>query len=287
VRFSFFRSDIEQFSHPMRPDGSYDEVYHLASPASPSWYMREPARTISANILGAFRLSKLLKPDGLFCFTSTSEVYGDPLVSPQPESYRGSVDCTGPRAAYDESKRCTEAFLFELHRVHGTRVRVARLFNVFGPRTRPDDGRAVSNFVAQALSGKPITVYGNGAQSRSWGYIDDIIDGLERFFWSQNRDFIGPLNIGNDREISVIEVARYVCSLVPGLTIEHQDPVPQDPTNRRPDLTLANRILPGWSCEVAYEEGIQRTMSWMRNLVAEQGLSRPPEPDRKVRAGGS
>jgi nucleoside-diphosphate-sugar epimerase len=284
ARFGFFECDIESFRHRSRPDGFYDEVYHLASPASPCRYMREPARTISANVSGAFRLSKLVKADGLFCFTSTSEVYGDPLVSPQPESYRGFVDCTGPRAAYDESKRCTEAFLFEMHRVHGLRVRVARLFNVFGPRTRPDDGRAISNFIAQALSNRRLTVYGDGKQSRSWGYVDDIVDGLARFFWLQNESFVGPLNIGNDREISVIEVARFMQTLFPSLLIEHHPPVPQDPTNRRPDLTLANEILPGWSCQVPYEEGIRSTISWMSALLKADSLAEAPAPDRQVRA---
>src|SRR3984893_18151090 len=137
--------------------------------------MREPVRTIKANIGGALNLLELLKPKGRISFASTSEVYGDPLVSPQPESYRGSVDCTGPRSSYDESKRCTEALLFESQRVHGLDVRVVRLFNVYGPRTRSDDGRAVSNFIGQALTGGVLTVHGDGLQTRSWGYVDDII----------------------------------------------------------------------------------------------------------------
>jgi nucleoside-diphosphate-sugar epimerase len=242
----------------------YDEIYHLASPASPPWYMKEPLRTVSANVLGTLRLLKALKPNGLICFTSTSEVYGDPLVSPQPESYRGSVDCTGPRSSYDESKRCCEAILFESHRVYGTRVKVVRLFNVFGPRTRADDGRAVSNFVVQALRGDPITVYGDGSQSRSWGYVDDIVHALERYFWLDGSADPGPVNIGSDREIAVIDVARFVQKQFPGTDIRHLPPVPQDPTNRRPDLTKANRIIPGWSCKTAYEDGVIRTIEWFR-----------------------
>lgn len=244
-------------------DGLYDEIYHLASPASPNWYMAEPIRTVSANVGGAMRLLDALAPDGLLCFTSTSEVYGDPLVSPQPESYRGSVDCTGPRAAYDEGKRCAEALLLQAHAVHGVRVKVARLFNVFGPRTRPDDGRAVSNFITQGLRGEPLTIYGDGSNSRSWGYVDDIVDGLERYFWRDGTAFAGPLNIGNDREIAVIDVARYVIAQhFPALDVVHLPPALQDPTNRRPDLALANRILPGWRCAVSYEEGVDRTVDW-------------------------
>jgi nucleoside-diphosphate-sugar epimerase len=258
TRLRIMEVDVEQLSDV----GQFDEIYHLASPASPPLYMKEPLRTIKANVLGALRLLEVLRPGGLIAFTSTSEVYGDPLVTPQPESYRGSVDCTGPRSSYDESKRCVEAILFEARRVHGTRIKVVRLFNVFGPRTRPDDGRAVSNFISQALGGEPITIYGDGSQTRSWGYIDDIVESLARYFWLQRSEYPGPLNLGNDREVPVIEVARYVQSRFPGSTIIHLPPVPQDPTNRRPDLTIARRELPGWSCQVSYEEGVDRTVSW-------------------------
>lgn len=257
-----------------RSDTRFDEVYHLASPASPQAYASDPVRTISANVVGAMRLRELLVDGGTFAYTSTSEVYGDPLVSPQPETYRGSVDCTGPRSSYDESKRCTEAFLFECRRVHGMKVKVVRLFNVYGPRTQADDGRAVSNFVCQALLGKPITIYGDGLQSRSWGYVTDIIEGLERYFWRDGSDFQGPMNIGNDREISVLEVAKYISSLVPGSRIEFLPPVPQDPSNRRPDLTVAGSVIPGWTCGVPYETGVAMTMQWFaENLGVEAARS--------------
>ena len=254
-------------------EGQFDEIYHLASPASPRWYMDEPRRTISANIVGAMRLLDLLTPEGQIAYSSTSEVYGDPLVSPQPETYRGSVDCTGPRAAYDEGKRCTEALLFEAHRTAGVRVKVVRLFNVFGPRTRVDDGRAVSNFVTQALRGLPITVYGDGVQSRSWGYIDDIVEGLARYFWRDGVDYPGPVNIGNDREIPVIEVAQFIQGRFPHCSIVHMPPAPQDPTNRRPDLSVANRIIPGWACSVEYEEGVERTISWFASQLGVAAFS--------------
>ena len=273
-RLSLLISDIEAAAI----DGQFDEVYHLASPASPPWYMAEPLRTISANVVGGLRLISLVRQGGLLACASTSEVYGDPLVTPQPESYRGSVDCTGPRSSYDEAKRCLEAMLFEAARVHGLRVKVVRLFNVFGPRTRPDDGRAVSNFITQALRGQPITVHGDGSQTRSWGYIDDIVEALARYFWRDGVDYPGPLNIGNDREVPVLEVARQVQALFPGSRIVFVPPTPQDPTNRRPDLTLARRMLPGWQCQVPYEEGIIRTIDWFRSELGATAFSgRRPE----------
>ena len=216
ARVKIAYEDIETFRSAIR----YDEVYHLASPAAPHAYSANPLKTISANLVGALRLRELLAPNGQFSFTSTSEVYGDPLVSPQPKSYRGSVDCTGPRAAYDEGKRCTEALLFELRRVEGLRIKVVRLFNTYGPRMRADDGRAISNFVAQALRGVPITIYGSGQQSRSWGYVSDIVEALERYFWRDGVTYAGPVNIGSDREVSVKAVADYVAGLVAGTTIE-------------------------------------------------------------------
>lgn len=256
--------DVERVELP----GTYDEIYHLASPATPQQYMAEPVRTISANVGGALRLLTALKPGGQIAYTSTSEVYGEPLVSPQPESFCGYVDCTGPRASYDESKRCVEALLLEAHRTQGVRVKVVRLFNVYGPRTQVDDGRAVSNFIGQALRGLPITIYGDGAQTRSWGYVDDIMDALSRYFWRDGIDYPGPMNIGNDREISVLEVAEYIQRRFPGCSIQHMPAAPQDPANRRPDLTLANRILPEWGCTVDYEAGVDRTIAWFQAQVA-------------------
>ena len=262
-RFEFLKADVET----VRFDVKFDEIYHLASPASPPWYMSAPLKTISANVMGTANLLTLLADGGVIAFTSTSEVCGDPLVSPQPETYRGSVDCTGPRSSYDESKRCSEAMLFEAHRVHGYRIKVVRLFNVYGPRTKEIDGRAVSNFISQALRGQPITVYGDGLNRRSWGYIDDIVDALERYFWKDGVDYIGPLNVGNTREIAVIDVAKFVQKLVPGSSIAFCPPVPQDPTNRCPDLGVINRIIPGWSCHVAYEAGVENTLAWFKTQL--------------------
>jgi nucleoside-diphosphate-sugar epimerase len=273
-RLTFVKADAEHF----RSDLRFDEIYHLASPASPPWYMAEPLRTISANVGGALNLIGMLAEGGQMAYTSTSEVYGDPLVSPQPETYRGYVDCTGPRSSYDESKRCVESLLFEARRVHGVRVKVVRLFNVFGPRTRVDDGRAVSNFITQGLRGLPITVYGDGAQTRSWTYIDDAVDALERFFWRDGSDFPGPVNIGTDREVSVLEVAQYVQRRFPGSRIEHHPSPPQDPVQRCPDLTLARQVIPGWEAGITYEDGVERTVAWFRERVAVARPALPPGP---------
>ncbi len=269
-RLKVMIGDVEELATNMR----FDEILHLASPATPAQYMNEPARTIRANVAGALHLMRFLRPGGRFCFTSTSEVYGEPLVSPQPESYRGLVDCTGPRSSYDESKRCTEALLFESQRVNNLDVRVARLFNVYGPRTRPDDGRAVSNFITQALTTGALTVYGAGDQVRCWGYVDDMVDALERFFWLDRIEHRGPLNIGNDREITVREIAEYVTRLVPGSRIEFAPPLPQDPSNRRPDLSLARKLLPGWAAEVPYEVGVKHTLEWFKIELASGARAR-------------
>jgi nucleoside-diphosphate-sugar epimerase len=257
----------------MSPNGDFDEIYHFASPATPKYYMADPVRTVSANVGGALNLLPRLRPGGQFAYASTSEVYGEAEVAPQPESYRGHVDCTGPRGSYDESKRCVEALLMGAHRSRGVRVKIARLFNVYGPRTSADDGRAVSNMIGQAVRGFPLTVYGDGAQSRCWGYVDDLMDGLERFFWADGVTFTGPLNLGSDREDSVLALARYVASLFPRASIALHPPVPQDPTSRRPDLTLARSILPGWTCRVPYEEGVRRTAEWFVEQEALESLA--------------
>ncbi|KEZ15269.1 NAD-dependent epimerase/dehydratase [Sphingobium yanoikuyae] len=275
-RLHLEKCDVEDF----RTHEKFDEIIHLASPASPPWYMREPVRTIKANLVGALNLIEMIKPGGRMSFASTSEVYGDPLITPQPESYRGQVDCTGPRSSYDESKRCTESLLFEVRRTAGIDLRIVRLFNVYGPRTRPDDGRAVSNFLSQALTHGELTVYGDGLQSRSWGYVDDIVDALERYFWLDQIDYAGPLNVGNDREISVIDVAKFITSIVPGTRIKMCPPIPQDPTNRRPDLTLCRQILPGWEANISYEEGVRRTLEWFRDMLINGANSDAPDPVR-------
>ncbi len=243
----------------------YDEIFHLASPAAPLAYMARPVETIAANVGGALRLIDQLAPGGRFCFTSTSEIYGDPDVSPQAETTLGRTDPAGPRASYVEAKRCTEALLLQAAAVRGFDVRVARLFNCYGPRMRGGDGRAIPSFLAQALSGQPIMVHGDGQQRRSWGYVDDIIEGLARFFWRDPQGHSGPLNIGNASEIPVIDIARHIASLVPGATIAHGPGLPDDPRQRCPDLTLCRTVLPGWSADIGIGDGIARTLAWMRD----------------------
>lgn len=261
---------------------SFDRIYHLASPASPDKYMARPVDTMRANFLGALNLLPLLRPGGRFCFTSTSEVYGDPLVSPLPETYRGSVDCTGPRSSYDESKRATEALLHEVHRTQGVDVRCARIFNAYGPRTLLDDGRAVSNFIAAGLQGREIEVYGDGQQTRCFTYVDCVVEGLMRYWdleprYSGAADEANPfarmgqtesvpleMNIGLDRETTVLEIAEHVSRLF-GVPIRHAPAAVHDPRQRRPDLTRARDWMPDWDpARVSYEEGIERTVAHFR-----------------------
>lgn len=262
-RLHFFKFDVSKMEFPLV--GHFDEIYHLASPASPAKYLADPRGTMEANFVGALRCLDVLKTGGLFCYTSTSEVYGDPLVSPQREDYKGSVNCIGPRACYDESKRATEALLINERNLRDRfRLKIARIFNCYGPRTQPDDGRAVSNFISAALSGKHIEVYGSGQQTRCFGYVDDIVEGLCRLFWDTPDEFTGPLNIGSDRETTVLEIANWVYSQFknqcPGII--HVDAAVDDPQQRKPCLLLAKSMLSGWRCNTPYEEGIKKTINW-------------------------
>lgn len=259
-RLIFVEADIAGF----RGDDRFDEIYHLASPAAPRHYMAHPVETVTANVAGALGLLDRLVPGGRFCFTSTSEIYGDPDISPQPESYRGRSDPVGPRSSYVEAKRCTEALLVHAGTARGIDIRIARLFNSYGPRMRADDGRAIPMFIAQALAGRPITVHGDGQQCRSWGYVDDIAGGLARFFWIDDHRYGGPVNIGNDHEVAVIDIARHVAAQVYGVEIAFVPALLDDPRHRRPDLTLCRRLLPGWSADTSYREGIVATLAWMR-----------------------
>ena len=247
-------------------ENTFDEIYHLASPASPKHYQARPHDTTRANVYGTFNCLRWLKPGGLMFYSSTSEVYGDPVVSPQPESYKGQVNCIGPRACYDEAKRCSESILFDAHRQDGVNIKVVRYFNAYGPGTLPDDGRAVSNFVAQALQGLPITVYGTGEQTRCFTFMNDIIAGTLRFVY--DTDYTGPLNLGVARETPVIEIARFVQRLgfdLTGVTspIIHEAPAVDDPQQRKPDLTLAESLI-GWDPVVPYEIGIEKTLLHFR-----------------------
>jgi nucleoside-diphosphate-sugar epimerase len=249
------------------PDGPPDIVFHLASPASPEDYSRYPVETMLVNSLGTYNLLELARAAGArFILASTSEVYGDPEIHPQPETYWGHVNPVGPRAAYDEGKRFAEALTVTYHRKYGLDVRIVRIFNTYGPRNRVDDGRVVPNFIRQALRNEPLTVYGDGAQTRSFCYVSDLVKGLLKVGFGHG--LAGEVfNLGNDDERPVIEVARLVKTLTgTPAPIVFLPPRPEEIGRRRPDLTKARKVL-GWSPAVGLEEGLRRTIAWYREEI--------------------
>jgi len=262
AEFSFVAHDVSNY---VWVPGAVDAVMHLASPASPKDYLEMPIQTLKVGSLGTHNTLGLAKVKGARYFlASTSEVYGDPAVHPQPETYWGHVNPVGPRGVYDEAKRFAEAMTMAYHRYHGLDVRIARIFNVYGPRMRPADGRVVSNFLVQALVGKPISVYGDGSQTRSFCYVDDEIRG---FLALLDRDLVGPVNIGNDSEFSVLELARLVLEVTGSRSEIRFEELPvDDPTQRRPDLTLATREL-GWRPAVALRDGLVGTAEYFRRRL--------------------
>jgi UDP-glucuronate decarboxylase len=243
-----------------------DEIYNLACPASPVHYQNDPVQTTKVNVHGAINmlgLAKRLKAKILQA--STSEVYGDPTVHPQREDYRGNVNCIGPRSCYDEGKRCAETLFFDYRRQHKTKIKVARIFNTYGPRMHPNDGRVISNFIVQALLDRDITVYGEGRQTRSFCFVDDLIDGLFRLMNSPD-DFTGPVNIGNPGEYTILELADKIITLTGAKSTIVYKPLPQDdPLQRRPDITLAREKL-GWDPATDLENGLRRTIDYFENL---------------------
>jgi UDP-glucuronate decarboxylase len=247
-----------------------DEIYNLACPASPVHYQYDPVQTTKTSVIGAINMLGLAKRVGAKILqASTSEVYGDPTVHPQTEEYRGNVNPLGPRACYDEGKRCAETLFFDYLRQHGTRIKVARIFNTYGPRMHPNDGRVVSNFVVQALQGEDITLFGDGSQTRAFCYVDDLVGGLMRLMATED-DFTGPINIGNPHEIPVRELANRVIRLTGSKSRTVFKPLPQDdPTQRCPDITLAKRIL-GWEPGVKLDDGLSRTISYFKRMLAAQ-----------------
>jgi dTDP-glucose 4,6-dehydratase len=253
--FTFVEHDVSNY---IWVPGSVDAVMHLASPASPKDYLEKPIQTLKVGSLGTHNSLGLAKAKGSRYFlASTSEVYGDPQVHPQPETYWGHVNPIGPRGVYDEAKRFAEAMTMAYHRHHGLDVRIVRIFNVYGPRMRPEDGRVVSNFITQALLGKPITVYGDGSQSRSFCYVDDEIRG---FLALLDSDVTGPINIGNPGEFTMLELAEIVLELTNSASQVIYEPLPvDDPTQRQPDLTLARAHL-GWEPTISLRDGLIRTI---------------------------
>ncbi len=246
-----------------------DEIYNLACPASPIHYQRDPVRTTKTSVLGAINMLGLAKRLGAKVFqASTSEVYGDPGVHPQPESYWGNVNPVGPRSCYDEGKRCAETLFFDYQRQHGLKIKVARFFNTYGPRMHPDDGRVVSNFIVQALRGRDLTIFGTGQQTRSFCYVDDLIDGAMRFMAAPEA-LSGPLNLGNPEEFTIEELALQVLDLTGSRSQLVRQPLPQDdPRQRCPDIAMATAEL-GWAPRVQLREGLQRTIDYFDRLLAE------------------
>ena len=244
-----------------------DRIYNLACPASPIHYQRDPVQTTKTSVHGAINMLGLAKRTGARILqASTSEVYGDPEVHPQPESYWGNVNPIGVRSCYDEGKRCAETLFFDYWRQHRLPIKVARIFNTYGPRMLPNDGRVVSNFIVQALSGRDITVYGDGSQTRSFCYVDDLVDGLIRLMESDTR-ITGPVNLGNPGEFTIRELAEKVVALVGSRSRIVFEPLPaDDPTQRQPDISHAREWL-GWDPRVALDEGLPRTIEYFRKSV--------------------
>jgi dTDP-glucose 4,6-dehydratase len=261
--FRFAQQDVTQF---VWVPGAVDAVLHFASPASPKDYLQMPIETLKVGSLGTLNTLGLAKTKGArFLLASTSEVYGDPKVSPQPETYWGHVNPVGPRGVYDEAKRFGEAMAMAYHRYHGVAVHITRIFNVYGPRMRPSDGRAVSNFLVQALRGEPLTIYGDGTQTRSFCYVDDEIRGFLSLLGS---DEVGPINIGNPEERTVLELARLILEITGSHSEIVHEPLPiDDPTQRRPDISLARDVL-GWEPATSIRDGLRATAEWMEKQLA-------------------
>ena len=261
--FQFLEHDV---THPLELDGPLDAVLHFASPASPPDYLAMPIETLDVGSTGTKLTLELARSKGArYLLASTSEVYGDPTVHPQPESYWGNVNPIGPRSVYDEAKRFGEALATAYRRSFGVDVKIVRIFNTYGPGLRPGDGRAIPNFMAQALAGRPLTVYGDGSQTRSFCYVDDEVEGLLALLLSDWTG--GPMNIGNPEEHTILELAQLILNLTGSDSPLVFEPLPEnDPVRRRPDITLAGRQL-GWKPETDLAEGLTRTLGWFRDNV--------------------
>jgi UDP-glucuronate decarboxylase len=270
--FELIRHDV---THPLWLE--VDEIYNLACPAAPGHYQYNPIKTMKTSVMGAINMLGMAKRCGAKILqASTSEVYGDPAVHPQPETYRGNVNPIGPRACYDEGKRAAETLFFDYHRRNRVRIHVARIFNTFGPRMHPFDGRVVSNFIRQALAGDDITVFGDGAQTRSFCFVDDMIEGLIRLMDAPD-EVTGPINLGNPEEMSMLDLARTIIDYTGSRSKIIFKPLPpDDPAQRQPDITLARKAL-SWEPRVPMREGLKRTIDWFRTIDLRQ--YRPPTPN--------
>ncbi len=263
-RFLFIKHDVTNYIYV---EGALDAVLHFASPASPIDYLQLPIQTLKVGALGTHKALGLAKEKkARFLLASTSEVYGDPLIHPQVESYAGNVDPIGPRGVYDEAKRFAEAMTMAYHRFHGVDTRIVRIFNTYGPRMRLNDGRVVPNFIPQAIAGKPLTVYGDGGQTRSFTYVSDLIEGIYRLLMSDEHE---PVNIGNPREMSVLEFAQLINQITgnaAGIVFEDKR-IQGDPQTHQPDITKARRVLNNWEPKVPVEEGLRYTIEYFRKLA--------------------
>jgi dTDP-glucose 4,6-dehydratase len=265
--FRFIKQDVTEYLYV---DGPVDFVFHFASPASPVDFERFPIPVLKVGALGTHKALGLAKEKrSKFMLASTSEVYGDPAVSPQPETYWGNVNPIGPRGVYDEAKRYAEAMTMAYHNYHGLDTRIVRFFNTYGPRMRLDDGRVVPNLITQALRGEPLTIYGDGKQTRSFGYVEDIVDGVVRL---ANSSFHEPVNIGSDEEHTILEFAEAVVAATGSKSqICHMDALPDDPQKRRPDLTRAREVL-GWRPSTSLRDGLARTLGYFKDKLAAHNL---------------
>ena len=263
------RSDFELVRHDVIDPFKFevDQIYNLACPASPPHYQYNPIKTTKTSVMGAINVLGLAKRVHARVFqASTSEVYGDPAIHPQPESYWGNVNPIGKRSCYDEGKRVAETLFFDYHRENKVDIRIVRIFNTYGPRMHPNDGRVVSNFIVQALKGEDITIYGDGLQTRSFCYVDDLIEGFVRLM--NKTETTGPINIGNPGEFTTLQLAELTLKLVGGKSKIVNRPLPaDDPKQRRPDITLAQKYLNNWAPTVQLEEGLQRTIAYFKTQV--------------------
>jgi len=244
-----------------------DEIYNLACPASPVYYSLDPVQTTKTSVMGAINMLEIAKRLKIKVLqASTSEVYGDPEVHPQTESYRGNVNPIGPRACYDEGKRCAETLFFDYYRQLRIKIKVIRIFNTYGPKMQPDDGRVISNFIVQSLKNKDITIYGNGKQTRSFCYIDDLVEGIIKMMNSR-KDFVGPVNLGNPKEFSILELAKKIIKLTNSKSKIIYKPLPEDdPKQRQPNIELANKEL-SWEPKIQLDEGLKRTINYFERLL--------------------
>jgi len=249
-----------------------DEIYNLACPASPVHYQFDPVQTTKTSVHGAINMLGLAKRvKAKILQASTSEVYGNPAVHPQPESYWGHVNPIGPRSCYDEGKRCAETLFFDYHRQHGMRIKVARIFNTYGPRMHPNDGRVVSNFIVQALQNKPITVYGDGSQTRSFCYVDDLVEGMSRLMATPDAE-AGPMNLGNPHECTILELTELVKEICGSASEIRFEPLPtDDPVRRRPDISRARSVL-GWEPKVPLRDGLKKTLDYFDDFLRTNGV---------------